>query len=124
MKRILSISLLTIMLSYSFNQIGIFAEYIMDVETFTELYCENTDKPEMECNGKCHLTKQLAENEEQKHDKDIQSPPEVLLFYAKVNIEIKELLPFFFEKKTSFYYNSNLNEGVAQDVLQPPQNFI
>lgn len=112
------------MLSYSFNQIGIFAEYIVDVETFTELYCENTDKPEMECNGKCHLTEQLAENEEQKHKKDIQSPPEVLLFYAKVNIEIEELLPFFVEKKTSFYYNTDLMEENAHGILQPPQDFI
>lgn len=121
MKRIISISLLSILLSYSFNQIGIFAEYVMDIETFTELYCENTDKPELECNGKCHLADQLAENEEQKQDQELQSPPEILLFHAEEQIDIVKAQDFFVQKKTVFYFNQPLSAGKEKAIFHPPQ---
>lgn len=121
MKRIISISLLSILLSYSFNQIGIFAEYVMDIETFTELYCENTDKPELGCNGKCHLTDQLAENEEQKQDQELQSPPQILLFHAEEQIDIVKVQDFFVHLKTVFYFNQPLTDGKAKTIFQPPQ---
>ncbi|HLW31064.1 MAG TPA: hypothetical protein VKX40_02300 [Aequorivita sp.] len=35
-------------------------EYIANYNYIVTELCENRDKPEMECNGKCYLTKQLA----------------------------------------------------------------
>jgi len=32
--------------------------------------CTNKDKPELECNGCCHLEKQLVQNEEEKSSKE------------------------------------------------------
>ena len=109
------------MLSYSFNQIEIFAEYIMDIEQFTELYCENKDKPELKCNGKCHLTEQLAENEEQKQNKDIQVSPEILLFFADSKFEIEEHNGFYIEEDISYFFNTDLTEGIGYAVFHPPQ---
>ncbi len=110
------------MLSYSFNQIGIFAEYIMDVEEFTELYCENKDKPEMNCNGKCHLTDQLAENEGKKQTKDIQVSPEVILFYANATIQIETPIEFIVQENISYYFNTDLTEGIEYVIFHPPQH--
>lgn len=113
------------MLSYSFNQIGVFAEYIMDIEQFTELYCVNKDKPDLKCNGKCHLVKQLADNEEQNHKKDVQAPPEILLFYVTSQVEVDKHPELPVEKKNTFYFNENLTEGFNHRVFNPPQhNFI
>nr|WP_255749311.1 hypothetical protein [Gramella crocea] len=36
-------------------------EYAVNYDYIVDKLCENKDKPEMECNGKCYLTKQLAE---------------------------------------------------------------
>ncbi|WP_321279547.1 hypothetical protein [Marinifilum fragile] len=58
-----------IILHYKFNQ------------DFYASVCENKDKPEMECNGKCHLKKQLKQQEENESEK------------KKINIE-KENLNF------------------------------
>lgn len=121
MKRIISIALLSILLSYSFNQVGIFIEYVSDIETFTELYCENKDKPEMQCNGKCHLADQLAENEEQKQRKEVTSPTEIILYFSPSNVEVSEAKDFFIERKFNFYYNPNLSDGAASLIFQPPQ---
>lgn len=97
----------------------------MDIEQFTELYCVNKDKPDLKCNGKCHLVEQLAENEEQNHSKDVQTPPEILLFYITSDVEIDEHPELFVEKESSFYPNENLTEGFVSGIFNPPQpNFI
>lgn len=47
---------------YSFRLSFAFMHYALFNENFTELYCINKDKPEMECNGRCHLQKKVKEN--------------------------------------------------------------
>lgn len=34
--------------------------YQLNIDYIIETYCVNTDKPELKCNGKCHLAKQLT----------------------------------------------------------------
>lgn len=93
----------------------------MDIEQFTELYCENKDKPELKCNGKCHLADQLADNQEEKESKDIQVSPEILMFIAVANFEIEEHLDFYVEENISYYFNTDLTEGIGNVIFQPPQ---
>ena len=112
------------MLSYSFNQLSVFLEYIVDIEAYTELYCENKDKPETQCNGKCHLALQLAENEEQKQNNDLQAPPEVNLFLGPSKVEFVNAKEFYVEKKTMFYFIANLTEGMGHTTFRPPRKFI
>ncbi|PWH85778.1 hypothetical protein DIT68_06705 [Brumimicrobium oceani] len=109
------------MLSYSFNQIGIFAEYIMDIEQFTELYCENKDKPELKCNGKCHLSDQLADNQEEKESKEIHVSPEILMFLDEAIVEVQEKTEFHVEENISYYFNTDLTKGIVNPIFQPPQ---
>lgn len=35
-------------------------DYMANYDYIVNTLCENRDKPEMECNGKCHLSKELA----------------------------------------------------------------
>lgn len=35
-------------------------EYVVNYEYIVTTLCENRDKPEMHCNGKCYLSKELA----------------------------------------------------------------
>jgi len=37
--------------------------YAVNIEYVAEELCENKEKPELECNGKCYLSKQLAKTE-------------------------------------------------------------
>lgn len=39
-------------------------EYSYNNKLFIEKYCENKDKPELKCNGKCHLKKVMNSGEE------------------------------------------------------------
>ncbi len=39
--------------------IGQVLYYQLNIDYIIETYCVNKEKPEMQCNGKCHLAKQL-----------------------------------------------------------------
>jgi hypothetical protein len=44
-----------------------YAFYLIDSETYIELFCENQDKPEMHCDGKCSLSKATKETSDKQH---------------------------------------------------------
>ena len=57
------IALILILISFSARplyQLSYFAYYELNIDYITAKYCVNKDKPEMQCNGKCHLMKELA----------------------------------------------------------------
>jgi hypothetical protein len=39
--------------------VGYFSYFQLNIDYIIETYCVNKDKPEMACNGQCHLSKQL-----------------------------------------------------------------
>ncbi|MBZ0326985.1 MAG: hypothetical protein K8F54_05225 [Altibacter sp.] len=45
-------------------------DYVVNYNYIIEKLCENRDKPEMQCNGKCYLSKQLS-----KEAKDAETNP-------------------------------------------------
>lgn len=45
-------------------------EYLVNYTTIVTELCENKDKPQLQCNGKCHLAKQLAKSAETDSKKD------------------------------------------------------
>ena len=48
--------------------VGYVAYFQFNIDYIIETYCVNTDKPELACNGKCHLTKQLNPTTETQDD--------------------------------------------------------
>lgn len=59
----LSILLAALILSNSLRVSITYAFYKLDPIGFIEVLCENKDKPELQCNGKCHL-KKIAESQD------------------------------------------------------------
>lgn len=54
----------------------LYAVYEYDTKLFVEAFCENKDKPELHCNGKCQLAKMQKEqrdNETERLLKELQS---------------------------------------------------
>lgn len=43
-------------------------DYILNSTEITELFCVNKEKPELQCNGKCHLAKQLVKAEKEENE--------------------------------------------------------
>jgi len=43
-------------------------EYNLNRDYIASVLCENRDKPELACNGKCYLNKKIKESKEHSHD--------------------------------------------------------
>lgn len=102
------------------------AEYVMNYDYIVNVLCENKDKPQLKCDGKCYLSKQLAKEAEQsksnpfgedqakteiQHVVFFQSLPQVDLqvFLAHTNMENLR----FVEVLVSNLFTS--------DISQPPE---
>lgn len=57
--------LLSLFMFTQVHNTAVWVNYELNVEEITELFCINTDKPEMNCHGTCHLKKQIISNEKQ-----------------------------------------------------------
>ncbi|MGV3460480.1 MAG: hypothetical protein ACO1N9_08505 [Flavobacterium sp.] len=61
-------------------------EYLINYDYITTELCENKANPEMQCNGKCHLRKELAkaaESEKPLSQKKAQSSEAEVLFFQE-----------------------------------------
>jgi hypothetical protein len=101
-------------------------EYIVNYEYISKVLCVNKEKPKMQCNGKCHLMKELAkssENEKPISDKKIITPEFEVLFFQE--IRSVQICNFFFtnqEKENDNY--SNLYTFLKNSTFFRPPNFI
>jgi hypothetical protein len=70
--------------------VGHIAYYRLNIAYITEKFCENKDKPQLQCNGKCHLAKELSlvnASSEEPTDEPI-----------KISNAYKSFAPLFFQK--------------------------
>lgn len=99
-------------------------EYVVNYDYVSKVLCENKDKPQLKCNGKCHLMKELAKQAEsekpiQNDKKNTVNELETLFFQ-----EIKALVArqIYFQDTTSIGDNyANLYfHRVSCSVFHPP----
>ncbi|WP_055443298.1 hypothetical protein [Lacinutrix himadriensis] len=90
---IFAISLTTLLLFNSTRVSLTYAYYNMDTVGFIENFCINKDKPELNCNGKCHLNKVV-----QSQDQD-QKTPESIIDFKELILFSMALEPLVFQQK-------------------------
>ncbi|EDM34170.1 hypothetical protein PBAL39_03339 [Pedobacter sp. BAL39] len=114
------------MIMQSFNKLGIILAFRINQDYIASALCENRDKPEMHCNGRCVLAKKLkqAEQNEEKQRAENQQKAHVLFFCKMNRLELTGLIidkghlrfnPFYLKFKPSIFVN---------DIFKPPQEFI
>src|SRR5690606_1378345 len=100
--------------------------YIVDYNYIVTVLCENKDKPEMQCNGKCHLTKELAKEagaEDKNPLNNKTTKTEIPQYSISENIS-----EYTFASETEIIsfrnigYKPNLNSSLfTSKILHPPQ---
>jgi len=104
-----------------------FIEYVVNYEYITKSLCVNKEKPQMQCNGKCHLMKELAKAAES--EKPISSDKKQLVQESEVlfleTIPSFDCADFFTNpnQKTNANY-SNLYSFLNSCVVEQPPTFI
>lgn len=101
-------------------------EYVANYDYIVNVLCENKDKPEMQCNGKCHLTKELAKEAGAEDDNPFNSKTsktEIPQFIISENIgEYSFASTGEFISVENIGYKPNLNSTLfISKILHPPQ---
>ena len=91
-------------------------EYIVNYDFIIKELCENKEKPELACNGKSHLMKELAKaNDSDKplstDKKEANKQPIEVLFLEKFPVDF-QLFTYREEKKINSFY-SNLYQNTT-----------
>ncbi|CAH8283212.1 hypothetical protein EV196_102183 [Mariniflexile fucanivorans] len=98
-----------------------YAYYELDKMGFIENLCENKDKPELQCNGKCHL-KKVAESQSKE-----QKTPESIIDFKELLLYPSPISEFVFTnkiecKKQHFSYYFNLYSfSDIEGCFRPPR---
>ncbi|GHC48191.1 hypothetical protein SAMN05421855_101252 [Ulvibacter litoralis] len=100
--------------------------YELNIDYIIETYCVNTDKPELQCNGKCHLSKQLQLVSQETNDSEGN---------LITNIISESFFPVYFQSEDTinfdtslltivrlqnFYYSENYAYKLDYQLLKPP----
>jgi len=64
----------------------VWVNYELNIESITEEFCVNKEKPELKCNGKCHLAEQLEESSPVESNEPAEASyiPQIPLFYQEI----------------------------------------
>ena len=86
------------------------AEYIIYYDYIITYLCENREKPSLECNGKCYLSKQLAKESRQQEDNPFEG--------HQSNAEITDVLFIYGNNKYAFDLVSQLTSLDTIDYVE------
>ena len=87
---------------------GIMTNYLVQYNYYAEVLCENQDKPEMECNGKCALMQELDKAEDGNSD---QAPS-----YPNLKtLEVPAILPTCL---VAFYTYQNTDDNLFKPLFE------
>ena len=121
MKNFFTYLLLFLFSIQSFETAIISLNFNLNQEFFASI-CDNKDKPEMNCNGKCHLKKQIKKHEKEKSDQKNLTQKEFELFIQCLDI-LKEKQVISNQKHLISYTESLHISQYFFDVFHPPKHF-
>ena len=101
-----------------------FVEYVVNYEYIAIQLCENKSKPELKCNGKCHLVKELAkasENEKPLSQNKKNSNTEIeILFYNTVTEFQFNITENYTDKENKSSYLNLYQGNFSNLTFHPP----
>jgi len=121
-KKLIFIIALSVLLKPVFPVI----EYVINYDYIANTLCVNKAKPQMHCNGKCHLMKELAKASETEKptspDKKHTSQDTSDWFYTEMFAFECKFIPDF--QGTSYFQDNNLYAHLrVQGIFHPPTFF-
>ena len=100
-------------------------EYQTNKEYIASVLCENRNKPELACNGKCYLNKKIEES--QSHDSHDHSLPQIDLSkypVAPISISSYKLENLKLFKKALFFSAVSSPIKYTSSLFKPPQFLV
>lgn len=118
--RLIAITLLLALISSNLSRFFVYAEFEANQKYIAAALCENRDKPQMHCNGKCYLMKKLKEAEEKEKKQEQASQKkggqDVFIMTSPIQISFVGFLP---KKKRPVPHSFQLPK-ISSEILHPP----
>jgi hypothetical protein len=126
MRRVFSILLIISLIVPAMIKMGIMAGYVLEYNQYVTVLCENRDKPEMKCNGQCHLAKELKAVDEPADAKGATPIPSQLQTELIFLPSTARLTLSTFPEPLPEWITFNENEVLAipAQVIVPPPEYI
>ena len=102
--------------------VGYFSYFQLNIDSIIEKYCVNKDVPQLSCNGKCHLAKQLQTT----RTNDDGSPAITTLAdsFFPVFFESSEIIDFsstcIIQKRVTSSWHNDYHFDFTSQHLRPP----
>ena len=100
-----------------------FLEYAAFYDYIKNELCENKDAPELQCNGKCHLKKELAKASNSDNDSDKNhsyTAEQTIVFFQNISNNYLLFLTKEQKLKINTAYNNTYKYHYTDLVFQPP----
>ena len=99
-------------------------EYVVNYEYVSKVLCINKEKPKLQCNGKCHLMKELAKASENEKpissDKKFSVQENEVLFFQEIKLFEITTNYFFNTKSTNANYSNLYSHLKVVSIFRPP----
>lgn len=110
------------MLIQPMYRISILANFYLNRDYIAEVLCINKDKPELQCAGSCHLSKQLQQADEQEKEIPVaQLQKAEILYLASAFTFTHPTFQKIYLQKSPLPERQAVQAGFLACLLQPPQ---
>lgn len=111
-------------MAFSFRAAFVFVDYQMNYELFSQVLCENKDKPELQCNGKCHMMKEMAKTTDDSSEAG-NTVEVVRLHLVEILQDINEILyPVETKGKNVYLATNEKAESLGFTPPTPPPQLV
>jgi len=124
MKQMTAISLAFLVFAVAAKDVLMWSSFKANQDFIAKTLCINRDKPEKKCNGKCQLTKKIAESKE---DSDPAKSPvpqpdeqKQVVYFCEAN-KVEFSLLQISNQQTSFVETTFSGQSCLDDIFQPPR---
>ena len=118
---IVSMLFLVITLTSSLKIAGTIGYYALFTEDFVERFCENKERPELNCDGKCALSKMLLqESKDETPPMNIEFLKTETVLFLESGLEI-DFAVYLNETSKNTNYTNHYSFDLLKKELQPPR---
>jgi hypothetical protein len=117
---IFSYTLIFLLVSHTLSQLVIVSNFLLNQDYIAKNLCVNKEKPVLKCNGKCHLAKELKENEEKKTEK-VEIKIDLSLYVpSEKELYACEKIEFTTKSSSNFVCSQKILTGFLSTTFHPP----
>lgn len=119
MRFIIVITIFLSLLAQTFSKGIVFMQFFVHQDYIAKNLCENKEKPELKCNGHCHLNKALEKEHKKDSENLLNEKQEIVLFLTQIEFSVKlEKMEQVAAKY--FHYNDPRGSNISFDIFHPP----